>query len=112
MEIAAWIKTNASPTVRVATDFPQAFEWQNDRYYYDTYPIAYAEQMGMPSDEAIASLARQYNITLFMVNVHYASVHGFTKDPDLTLVKQFPDYRIYLYHCLNCTQTPPISIYT
>jgi hypothetical protein len=110
MEIAAWVKANTRPTDRVAADFGPALDWQNDRFYYDALPIAYAEQTGVPVDNMIRSLAYRYNITYFVFATCLPPPHcnmtGFARDPDLTLVKQFPDCHIYLYHCLNCTQTP------
>ena len=109
VEISAWIKANTSGTEGVATDFQPAFNWQSDRYYYScntgVIPIPYLEQTGITADKAITTFARQYNITLFVVSLSFAQRYGFTKDPDLTLVKQFPDYRIYSYHPLNYTQT-------
>ena len=105
VEVSAWIKSNVGPTVRVATDFPVGFEWQNDRYYYNAQLVSWAEQSGTPADKAITSFARRYNISLFMVQNDFAQSYGFAKDPNLTLMKKFPHWIIYSYHCLNCTET-------
>ena len=89
-EISAWLKTNISPSVRVATDWPSQFGCQNDRYYYDTWPIRYAVLHGIPANQAIASFARQHNITYFLVRNDYAKEYGFTKDPDSEACEAVP----------------------
>lgn len=102
LAISHWIVTNTNSSTIGATDIPTALSYQTDRSYYGMgYIVGAAEGRGVTVDSFLSII----NAQLVVTSTGNAQALGFTTDPNLTLVKQFPDFNIYLYHCLNCTQS-------
>ena len=99
--LSNWITTNTNSTTRGATDIPTALAYQTDRYYYNIWVLA---GMAQNQDVTIDHFLSTINVTLIVVGPATSQALGFQNDPNLALVKQFPNYDIYLYRCLNCTQ--------
>lgn len=101
MSVSNWIVANTSSTTRGATDIPTALAYQTDRSYFGMeYIVGAAQNQGVTVDQFLSTI----NVTLIVVTTGTGQTLGFQNDPNLTLVKQFPNFDIYLYHCLNCTQ--------
>jgi len=99
--LSNWITTNTNSMTRGATDIPTALAYQTDRYYYNIWVLAgMAQNQGVTTDHFLSTI----NVTLIVVSPATSQTLGFQNDPNLALVKQFPNYDIYLYRCLNCTQ--------